>query len=45
MENLAILDSEISGLRILNRGRDTAAKEFEKLLKDRRKSYTPEPES
>jgi hypothetical protein len=45
MENLAILDSDVSGLRPLNRGRDTAAKVFEKLCKDRRKLYTPEPES
>jgi hypothetical protein len=45
MENLAILDSDVSGLRILNRGRDTAAKEFADLLKHRAKSYTPEPES
>jgi hypothetical protein len=45
MENLAILDSELSGFRTLNRGRDTAAKRFEELLKHRRKSYIPEPES
>jgi hypothetical protein len=46
MESLAILDSEyVSGFNRLNRGRDTRAKDFQALLKDRRKSPPPEPES
>jgi hypothetical protein len=39
MESLAILDSDASGLRILNRGRDVAGKDFTRLLAKRAKVH------
>jgi hypothetical protein len=37
IENLAILDADMSGLHVLNRGRDIRAKEFTQLLASFRK--------
>jgi hypothetical protein len=44
MENLAILDARISGLNVLNRGRDSNAKWFGNQLRHGAKSYTPDVE-